>query len=171
MASVVEPELPLLWKSFPEQSSSSDGTTMPEMLRQQLLDTSRGRIVTLLREGGRTADDIAAKLGLTRSAVRLQIAAMERDGVVQRTGKRPGTTRPSYVYGLTPEVEQLRAACDADTSGAELPAVCPLYGLPDLAMAPHQPGGSRRDLFMRADHQRAARAQRRAQRGGHLALQ
>ena len=80
---------------------------MPEMLRQQLLDTSRGRIVTLLREGGRTADDIAAKLGLTRSAVRLQIAAMERDGVIQRTGKRPGTTRPYYVYGLTPEVEQL----------------------------------------------------------------
>ena len=32
---------------------------------------------------------------------------MERDGVVHRTGKRPGTTRPSYVYELTPEVEQL----------------------------------------------------------------
>lgn len=80
---------------------------MPEKLRQQLLDTSRGRIVTLLREGGRTADDIATKLGLTRSAIRLQISAMERDGLVRRTGKRPGTTRPSYVYQLTPEVEQL----------------------------------------------------------------
>ncbi len=80
---------------------------MSEMLRQQLLDTSRGRIVTALRAGGRTADDIAARLGLTRSAVRLQIATMERDGVVHRTGKRPGTTRPSYVYELTPEVEQL----------------------------------------------------------------
>ena len=80
---------------------------MAEMLRQELLDTSRGRIVTLLRMGGLTADDIAARLGLTRSAVRFQLVAMERDGVVGKTGKRPGTTRPSYVYELTREVELL----------------------------------------------------------------
>ena len=74
---------------------------MAEMLRQQFLDTSRGRIVTLLRMGGLTADDIAARLELTRSAVRFQLVAMERDGVVGRVGKKPGTTRPSYVYELT----------------------------------------------------------------------
>jgi predicted ArsR family transcriptional regulator len=77
------------------------------LLRQQLLDTSRGRIVTLLQASGLTADDIANKLGLTRSAVRIQIAAMARDGVVRKVGKRPGTTRPSHIYELTPEVEQL----------------------------------------------------------------
>jgi predicted ArsR family transcriptional regulator len=80
---------------------------MAEALRQQLLDSSRGRIVTVLRTGGLTADDIARTLGLTRSAVRLQITAMERDGVVRNVGKRPGTTRPSYIFELTPEVEQL----------------------------------------------------------------
>ena len=80
---------------------------MAEMLRKQLLDTSRGRIVTLLRAGERTAEDIATTLGLTRSAVRIQITAMERDGVVRKVGKRPGTTRPSYLFELTPEVEQL----------------------------------------------------------------
>ena len=80
---------------------------MAEALRQQLLDSSRGRIVTVLRTGGLTADDIARTLGLTRSAVRLQITAMERDGVVRKVGKRPGTTRPSYIFELTPEVEQL----------------------------------------------------------------
>ena len=80
---------------------------MADILRRQLLDTSRGRIVSLLRAGGRTVDDIATKLGLTRSAVRLQLAAIERDGVVTRAGKRPGTTRPSHVFELTPEVEQL----------------------------------------------------------------
>jgi predicted ArsR family transcriptional regulator len=32
---------------------------------------------------------------------------MERDGVVRRAGRRPGTTRPSHVFELTPEVEQL----------------------------------------------------------------
>ena len=77
------------------------------MLRQQLLDTSRGRIVTLLRRGGLTVDDIAAKLKLTTSGVRAQLAGMERDGVVERVGQRAGTTRPSHVFELTPEVEQL----------------------------------------------------------------
>jgi DeoR family transcriptional regulator, suf operon transcriptional repressor len=80
---------------------------MAEMLRQQLLDTSRGRIVTLLQGSGLTADDMATKLRLTRSAVRVQIAAMERDGVVRKAGKRRGTTRPSHVFELTPEVEKL----------------------------------------------------------------
>jgi predicted ArsR family transcriptional regulator len=77
------------------------------MLRQQLLDTSRGRIVTLLQRGALTVDDIAAELGLTANAVRAQITAMERDGVVHRVGHRAGTTRPFQVFQLTPEVEQL----------------------------------------------------------------
>ena len=84
-----------------------DETCMAEILRQQLLDTSRGRIVSLLRTRALTADDIATKLGLTRSAVRIQIAVMERDGVVRKVGKRAGTTRPSHLYQLTPEIEEL----------------------------------------------------------------
>jgi predicted ArsR family transcriptional regulator len=77
------------------------------MLRQQLLDTSRGRIVTLLQRGALTVDDIASTLQLTASAVRAQVTAMERDGVVRSVGRRPGTTRPSRVFELTSEVEQL----------------------------------------------------------------
>src|SRR5688572_5426014 len=77
------------------------------MLRQQLLDSSRGRIVTLLRHAGLTVDDIATQLALTPNAVRAQMTVMERDGVVRRVGQRPGTTRPSHVFELTPEVEQL----------------------------------------------------------------
>jgi len=77
------------------------------MLRKQLLDTSRGRIVTLLQHGGLTVADIASALRLTANAVRAQITAMERDGVVQRLGRRPGTTRPFHLFQLTPEVEQL----------------------------------------------------------------
>ena len=80
---------------------------MRPILRPQLLDTSRGRIVSLLRTRASTADDVATELGLTRSAVRLHLGAMERDGVVLKIGKRPGTTRPSHLYQLTPEVEQL----------------------------------------------------------------
>ena len=32
---------------------------------------------------------------------------MERDGLVRKAGKRPGIPRPSHVYELTAEVEQL----------------------------------------------------------------
>lgn len=92
------------------------------MMRQQLLDTTRGRIVSLLLAGGLTANDIATKLDLTRSAVRVQIIAMERDGVVRKVGKRPGTTRPFQVYELTPEVEQL-------LSKAYLPLLTHLVGV------------------------------------------
>jgi DeoR family suf operon transcriptional repressor len=104
---------------------------MAERLRQQLLDTTRGRIVTLLQRGGLTADDIASKLSLTRSAIRVQMTAMERDGVVHRAGKRPGTTRPSHVFELTPEVEQL-------LSKAYIPLLTHLVGVFDEALPPAQ---------------------------------
>lgn len=77
------------------------------MLRQQWLETSRGRIVSLLRNRGLTADEIARRLDVTRSAIRMQLAAMEQDGFVRKSGKRAGTTRPSVVFELTTEAEQL----------------------------------------------------------------
>jgi DeoR family suf operon transcriptional repressor len=80
---------------------------MAEALRHQLLDTSRGRIVALLRTGALTADDIAERLTLTASAVRAQLSAMEGDGVVRKVGKRPAITRPSHLFELTPEIEIL----------------------------------------------------------------
>ena len=90
------------------------------MLRKQLLDSSsRGRIVALLRQGASTADEMAAELGVTAAAIRAHITAMERDGIVQRAGRRSGTTRPSLIFALTPEVEQL-------LSGAYVPLLIEL---------------------------------------------
>jgi predicted ArsR family transcriptional regulator len=77
------------------------------MLTKQLLDSTRGRIVTLLQRSVLTADELSSQLGLTPNAVRSQLTAMERDGVVQRAGTRPGATRPSLVFSLAPQVEQL----------------------------------------------------------------
>jgi predicted ArsR family transcriptional regulator len=77
------------------------------VLRTQLLDSTRGRIVNLLRNGGLTADDLSSRLTLTTNAIRDHLAKMERDGVVRRAGQRPGTTRPAYVFELTTEIEQL----------------------------------------------------------------
>ena len=94
---------------------------MSDLLRQQLLDTTRGRIVDLLQSGASTAEDLASQLGVSRSAVRAQLTAMERDGVVVRTGKRPGTTRPSYIFELTSESRRF-------LSKAYLPMLTELVG-------------------------------------------
>jgi predicted ArsR family transcriptional regulator len=77
------------------------------MLSKQFFETSRGRIVALLQHGELTVDDIASQMGVTANAIRAQLTSMERDGLVRRAGKRTGTTRPSHVFQLTPEVEQL----------------------------------------------------------------
>jgi predicted ArsR family transcriptional regulator len=87
--------------------------------------------VTLLRKEGLTVDDIASALALTANAVRAQIAAMERDGVVHRVGLRPGTTRPSHVFALTAEVEQL-------LSQAYLPFLTRLVRVFSNALPPEQ---------------------------------
>jgi predicted ArsR family transcriptional regulator len=84
------------------------------MLRKQFLETSRGRIAALLRRGGLTAEEMAAHLRLTTNAVRAQLAGMERDGLVRRAGQKRGATRPSHVFELTGDVEQL-------LSGAYIP--------------------------------------------------
>ena len=67
---------------------------------------SRGRVVRALRRGPRTLDQLAGELGLTRTAVRLHLAALERDGLVARGGLQAGRTKPSHTYALTSEAEQ-----------------------------------------------------------------
>ena len=76
-------------------------------------------MVAALQRGPLTADEMASAVGLTAAAVRAHITAMQRDGIVRRAGQRPGATRPSQVFELTPEVEQL-------LSGAYLPLLIEL---------------------------------------------
>lgn len=118
------------------------------MLKTQLLDSSRGRIVTLLRGTGLTADDLAARLGVTRSAVRAQLAAMERDGMVRRAGQRPGTTRPFVVFKLSAEVEQL-------LSGAYIPLLTQLVDVFAEALPGDQLETLLRDAARRLAHELA----------------
>ncbi len=64
--------------------------------------------MTLLRRSGRTVEDLARALGLTDNGVRAHLAALERDGIVwQRGVVRRGSGKPAYVYGLTPQAEEL----------------------------------------------------------------
>jgi len=62
----------------------------------------RGQIITLLRRSSRTVDELAQVLGLTHTAVRAHLAALERDGLVQQRSERRSSGKPSSVYDLMP---------------------------------------------------------------------
>ena len=74
---------------------------------QRFFASTRGQIVTLLRRSGHTVDELAQALDLTDNAVRAHLATLERDGIVQERGTRRGSRKPSAVYDLAPEAEQL----------------------------------------------------------------
>lgn len=73
--------------------------------RKRFFETTRGRLVALLRRGQLTVDEMASALGVTDNAVRAQLAALERDGLVEQRGVRRGAGKPSYAYGLAAEFE------------------------------------------------------------------
>ena len=54
-----------------------------------------------------TVDELAAALGVTRTAIRAQLATLERDEFVEQRGSRRGTSKPSRVYGVTSQAELL----------------------------------------------------------------
>ena len=66
-----------------------------------------GRILELLRRGPKTVDELAQALGLTRTAVRAQLASLVRDGLVEQRESRRGASKPSHVYGVTAQAELL----------------------------------------------------------------
>ncbi|GAC1342883.1 MAG: ArsR family transcriptional regulator [Ktedonobacteraceae bacterium] len=74
---------------------------------QHFFASTRGQIVTLLRRGSRTVDELAQTLNLTDNAVRAHLATLERDGFVLQRGVRRGSSKPAYVYDLAPEAEHL----------------------------------------------------------------
>jgi len=61
------------------------------------------RLLTLLLEtkGGLTADDLAERLGVSRSAVHQHLTALERDGFVAKNVLAPNGGRPGYGWTLT----------------------------------------------------------------------
>lgn len=75
--------------------------------QRRLLATTRGRVLSQLRLGPTTVNDIAAALHLTDNAVRIHLATLERDGLVQQEGVRRSIGKPAHVYRLTADAETL----------------------------------------------------------------
>jgi predicted ArsR family transcriptional regulator len=75
------------------------------------MESTRGRIVALLRGHPSTVEELTSSLGLTNNAVRAQLAALERDSLVEHAVvRRRGAGKPAYAYSLTTEAEMLLSA-------------------------------------------------------------
>jgi predicted ArsR family transcriptional regulator len=76
----------------------------------RFFQSTRGRIVTLLRRSKSTVEDLARALDLTDNGVRAHLGVLERDGIVRQRGslrRSSGGGKPAYVYELTLEGEEL----------------------------------------------------------------
>jgi predicted ArsR family transcriptional regulator len=77
---------------------------------ERFFESTRGRVVTLLRRSEHTVEELARALALTDNGVRAHLAVLERDGIVRQRGsvrRSSGGGKPAYVYELTEEAEDL----------------------------------------------------------------
>ena len=79
----------------------------PTGWRTRLMESTRGKILDLLRTKEQTVNELAAALELTDNAVRAHLASLERDGLAHQSGSQPGFRKPHATYALTPEAEQI----------------------------------------------------------------
>jgi predicted ArsR family transcriptional regulator len=93
-----------------------------EIFDRRFVESTRGQVVALLRRGPQTVDELALALGLTDNGVRMHLAALERDGVIHRSGSRrgEGAGKPAALYELTAEAEARFSRAYAPVLGAVL---------------------------------------------------
>lgn len=91
-------------------------------LNQRFLDSTRGRLLSLLRAGVRTVDELALSVELTDNAVRQHLTALERDGMIRQVGVRrgPGAGKPAVLYELHPDAEPMLSRAYAPVLSALL---------------------------------------------------
>jgi predicted ArsR family transcriptional regulator len=88
---------------------SGEGDVIGTKGQERILETTRGRVLDLLRRQAMTTDDLAHALGLTDNAIRAHLATLERDGLVHPVGeRREGRAgKPATIYEIVPEAEPL----------------------------------------------------------------
>ena len=91
-------------------------------LDARFLESTRGRILSLLRVGPHTVEDLRSELQLTDNAVRPHLVALERDGLVRQVGTRrgEGAGKPAVVYEMTAQAEPLLSRAYAPVLAALL---------------------------------------------------
>lgn len=102
---------------------------------RKFFESTRGRLVTLLRRGGRTVDELAADLGLTNNGVRAHLATLERDGLARQGGsvrRGGGGGKPAYIYELTSEARELFPRAYEPVLGGLLEVLVDHFGYEEL---------------------------------------
>jgi len=95
---------------------------MTAPLNSRFLESTRGRILSLLRVGPHTVEELRSELQLTDNAVRPHLVALERDGLVRQVGTRrgEGAGKPAVLYEMTAEAEPLLSRAYAPVLAALL---------------------------------------------------
>jgi predicted ArsR family transcriptional regulator len=90
--------------------------------QRQFGKSTRGRVVALLRRADHDVEQLAQALDLTDNAVRAQLVALERDGIIRAVGiRRDGTVgKPATVYGIVPTATPLFSSAYAPFLAAVL---------------------------------------------------
>jgi DeoR family transcriptional regulator, suf operon transcriptional repressor len=83
------------------------GNPLDEAIGDQLQPTRRKIVLALKQHGGLTAAELAEMLGITSMGVRRHLTTLERDKLVVYELVQRGKGRPSYVYQLSPQAENL----------------------------------------------------------------
>jgi len=98
---------------------------LKSVVNQRFHESTRGRILALLRIGPRTVDALAVELGITDNGVRQHLAGLERDGLVRQEGVRRsgGAGKPALVYALEAEAESLLSRAYAPVLGTLLEVI------------------------------------------------
>jgi predicted ArsR family transcriptional regulator len=73
----------------------------------RFFESTRGKIVLLLRLCDRTVDGLSKELSVTDNAVRAHLLSLERDGLVFQSGVTKGFRKPHFSYSLSPAAEML----------------------------------------------------------------
>ena len=119
------------------------------MWNKRIWDSTRGRIVSLLRQRQRTVEELAAELGVTDNAIRAQLGALERDGLVRAAGSRkpPAAGKPAILYDVPLEADPAVLA-RAGRSPLLAGRTCTLAAAEDggVELRREWPGGRAKDL-------------------------
>ena len=99
------------------------------------LTTAARNVLTRLRHGAMTVEELARALKLTNNAVRNQLRKLQEADFVTAFGKRPGASKPSTLYAITlkgqiqfstlylPILTQFLSVAEGKCSGAQLGAL------------------------------------------------
>ncbi len=96
---------------------------------RSLLGSTRGEILARVYGTSATVATLAQELGLTRNAVRVHLATLERDGLVAHTIVRHGVGKPAHLYEAT-------GAGRALLSRAHGPVLSAVFGVLAMRLAP-----------------------------------